>query len=162
MGASEALTASYVLLLAFALLAPLDGLYLHLWRDGLHARAESRLEHSLHTARAVAFPAILVLLYQGRSSGWPLLVGVALAGADVAIQAVDMWVERTSRAGIGGLSSFESSLHGLLITLGSASLALLLGARPAAAWGFDAPATLGPSHGAFADRVVALLLPGPS
>jgi hypothetical protein len=153
-------SASFVLLLTFAALAPLDGLYLHLWRYRLHARAESRREHALHTARALLFPVILVLLYGGSSSGWPLLLGAVLVAADVAIQAADMWVEPASRAGLGGLSSFESVLHGVLITIGSASLALMLGSRPVSAWSLAAAPTLGPSHGPFAEQVVGMLLPG--
>jgi hypothetical protein len=149
-----------VLLLAFAALAPIDGLYLHLWRYRLHSRAESRREHGLHTARAVLFPTILVLLYAGSSSGWPLLLGTALALIDVAVQAADMWMEPGSRARLGGLSPFESMLHGVLTTLASASLALMLGSKPKGAFSLEAPATLGASHGPFADQVVELLLPG--
>jgi hypothetical protein len=153
-------SASIVLLLVFAALAPLDGLYLHLWRYRLHTRAESRHEHALHTARALLFPVILVLVYGGRSSGWPLVLGAALIAVDVSVQAADMWVEPASRADLGGLSSFESVLHGILITIGSASLALMLGSRPASAWSLAVAPTLGPSHGPFAEWAVEMLLPG--
>jgi hypothetical protein len=152
--------ASFVLLLIFAVLAPIDGLYLHLWRQRLHARPASRSEHGLHTVRALTFPAVLVLLYGGASAGWPLFLGAGLVAADITVQAADMWVERDSRAPLGGLSSFESVLHGILITIGSASFALMLGARPENAWSLAAPATLGPSHEPFGDSVVELLLPG--
>lgn len=59
-----------------------------------------------------------------------------------------------------GLSSFESVLHGVPITIGSASLALMLASRPASAWSLAALPTLGPSHGPLPDGVVGLLLPG--
>lgn len=152
-------TASFVLLVGFAGLAPIDGLYLHLWRYRLHAHPESRPEHGFHTVRAVLFPAILVLLYAGRSSGWPFLLGVGLVAADVAAQVADMVVEPASRGRLRGLSPFESGLHGVLITSGSASLALMLGSRSAAAWSPTAPATIGASYGPFAHGVLVLLLP---
>lgn len=141
-------SASFALLLLFAALAPVDGLYLHLWKYRLHERPESRREHALYTLRAALFPAILVLVYAGSSSSWLLILGASLVVVDLAAQAADMWVEPASRAGLGGIS------------LGSASLALMLGSRPASAWDITATPTLGASHGPFADRVVELLLPG--
>jgi hypothetical protein len=106
------------------------------------------------------FPVILLLLYGGSSSGWPLVLGTSLVVIDFVIQAADMWVEPASRGGLSGLSSFESVLHGVLITIGSASLALMLGSRPVSAWSLAAAPTFGLSHGPFAERVVELLLPG--
>jgi hypothetical protein len=51
-----------LLLLPFAALAFVDGIWIHLVRLRLHARPQCRREHALHTARAVLFPAVLVLV----------------------------------------------------------------------------------------------------
>ena len=69
-------------------------------RYRLHARVKSRREHAFHTARALLFPVILVLLYGGSSSGWPLL--------------------------LGGFSSFESVLHGVRIRFAEWVVEMLL------------------------------------
>ena len=47
--------------------------------------------------------------------------------------------EKDSRASIGGLSSFEYILHGVLTLLRSAAIALSLAARPASAFSLSAP-----------------------
>jgi hypothetical protein len=158
--ADVVLTASFALLLLLGVLAPIDGLFVHLWKYRLHARPESRAEHGLHTLRALLFPGLLATLYAVDSRGMLLWIGVALAAADVVVQAADMAIERDSRASAGGLAGFEAALHGLMITIGSASLALLLASKPAAAWSLAAPALVGPGPGDFAESVVALLLPG--
>jgi hypothetical protein len=128
-------------LLAFAALSFVDGVVVHLWRERLHRRPESRVEHGLHTARAVLFPAILVAFFDGAA---PIL-GLALIAVDQAVEVADMAVERRSRAFSGGLRSSEYVLHGALITLRAAAIAFaLMTAQPAAA----------------VHTVVDLLLPG--
>lgn len=137
----DADTALVACLLAFAALSFVDGIVLHLWRERLHRRPESRLEHALHTARAVLFPAILVAFFGGAAPA----LGVALLAVDQVVEVADMAVERRSRAFSGGLRSSEYVLHGVLITLRAAGVTLAL-AAPAASAGVEA--------------VVDLLLPG--
>jgi hypothetical protein len=129
------------ILLVFAALSFVDGIVVHLWRERLHRRPESRVEHALHTARAILFPAILVAFFQGAAPA----LGLALLLVDQGVEVADMAVERRSRAFSGGLRSSEYVLHGVLITLRAAGVAFALtAAQPSAA-----------VHG-----IVDLLLPG--
>lgn len=131
-------------LAAFAALSFVDGIVLHLWRERLHQRPEARLEHALHTARAALFPILLVALFGGATSRAVALGVVAL---DQVVEIWDMAIERRSRRFSGGLRSFEYVVHGLLITLRAAAIALTLAAPP-----------IGP--GAAMASLVDLLMPG--
>lgn len=153
-------TVSFGLLLAYALLAGVDGIYIHLYRLRLHTRPESRLEHWLHTGRAILFPMTIAALYMVDSAGWLLWSGVALVLADLAVGARDLWCEPESRAGLGGLTALESTLHGILVALQTSSATLLLAAKSANAWTVAAPPVAEESYGLFADLVVLAVLPG--
>ncbi len=131
-------TVSFVLLLVVAGLALVDGIWWHLVVYRLYARPESRREHHLHTVRAFLFPVIVTLLYVQRWGGALLWIGALAVGADVVVQAMDMWVEPESRRQLGGVSPAESVLHGVLVVLGTASLTLNLGARRAQEWALGA------------------------
>ena len=150
---------SAVLLAAFAGLSAVDGLYIHLWSYRLHARADSRTEHLLHTGRAVLFPAILWLLYRGDPAGWILWTGVSLALLDTILELADVGSEPASRADLGGLGAVEAVLHAALITLRSASVVLILAARPSSAWDLSAVGT-GTLVAPLAQFVTRLLMPG--
>ncbi|WP_141619443.1 hypothetical protein [Myxococcus sp. AB036A] len=152
--------ASTILLLLFALASAVDGVYLHLWRYRLHARPESQREHWLHTARALLFPPILATLFLAPPQGAVLWVGLALVATDQVVELFDTFSERDSRAGIGGLSSFEYSLHVVLTTLRVGALALALAAIPREAW--DLWSTGGPAreHPELVRSAVEFLLPG--
>lgn len=152
--------ASTLLLLAFVHLSVVDGLYLHLWRYRLHARAESQREHWLHTARAVLFPPILAALFLAPPRGAVLWLGLALVALDQGVELLDTFSERDSRAALGGLGSFEYSLHGVLTTLRAGALALALAAVPPEAWSPWAPGVPGHEHPAIVRAAVELLLPG--
>ncbi len=136
-------TASTALLLGFVALSTVDGVYLHLWRYRLWARADSRREHWLHTARAVLFAPIVLLVFAQPTAGAALWTGVALLAVDQVFEVLDVLEERRSRAGLGGLSSGEYLVHAVLVTLRAAAVALALASRPAAAWALDAPLTIG-------------------
>lgn len=108
-----------VALAAFALLSLADGVVLHLLVERLPLRSASMLEHRLHTARALLFPAILATFFAGRgpaSFAWTLLA------LDQIIEVWDMAIERTSRAHTRGLPSREYVVHGLLTTLRAAAV----------------------------------------
>ena len=123
-------TAVVAILIVFAALSFVDGIVVHLCRERLHRRADSRLEHALHTARAVLFAPILVLFFGGAAPAW----GLALLVVDQGLEIADMAVERRSRAFSGGLRSSEYVLHGALITLRGAGVAFALAAgAPSAA-----------------------------
>jgi uncharacterized membrane-anchored protein len=119
--------AAAIALIAFAGLSFVDGVVLHLWRERLHLRATARLEHLLHSARAVLFPAILAAFFAGQAP----VVGIVLLALDQAVEGWDMAVERRSRAYSGGLRSSEYVLHGLLITLRAFAIGFALFASPA-------------------------------
>jgi hypothetical protein len=134
-------TAVAALLVVFAALSFVDGIVIHLWRERLHRRPDSRLEHALHTARAALFPPILVLFFGGAAPA----LGLVLIAVDQGFEIADMAVERRSRAYSGGLRSSEYILHGALITLRGAGIAFALAA------GVPSPAVV---------TLVDLLLPG--
>ncbi|MCY1023993.1 hypothetical protein [Pyxidicoccus sp. MSG2] len=157
---SNLVFASTILLLAFVVLSVVDGVYLHLWRYRLHARAESQREHWLHTARALLFPPILVTLFLAPPQGFVLWLGLALVAADQCIELFDTFSEKDSRASLGGLSSFEYSLHVVLTTLRVGALALALAAVPPEAWHLWASTSAAREHPEFVRSAVEFLLPG--
>lgn len=123
-----------VLLTVFALVATIDGVWLHLWKLRLHARRASYVEHVWHTASAVLFVPIVVLLFAVASSGWLLWLAMALLVGMHVVEAFDVRSERESRRALGGLSRFELSIHVAAVVSRTAAIALLLFARPAAIW----------------------------
>lgn len=135
--------AGVVLLSALALLSSIDGLYVHLWRLGLHRRPESYCEHLWHTARAVLFAPTVVILFAMPSAGALLWFGVGLALLDEVVGVFDVLSENDSRRSLGGLGRGEYALHVVLVAVHAAAVALVLAARPAAAWSLSAPSTLG-------------------
>jgi hypothetical protein len=122
----DAELAASVSLLAFAALGLLDGVVFHLVLERLPFRPDSRLEHGLHTARALLFPPILWAFF---GAGASLLTGALLLAADEAFEVWDMVVERRSRAFSGGLRTPEYVTHGLAVTLRTAAIAFTLVAR---------------------------------
>jgi hypothetical protein len=117
-------------LLALTGLALVDGVYVHLIREKLHRRAETRLEHLVHTGRAALFAPILVTFFGGAS----IALGIALLVADQVLETVDMAIERRSRAYSGGLRSSEYLLHGTALTIRGAGIAFAVTAgAPSAA-----------------------------
>lgn len=134
--------AATIALGVFALLAPLDGVYLHLIRLKLYARAESWTEHVWHTVRSLLFIPATYALFGVLSGGVLLWTGIALVVIDQAIEIIDMASEKESRANMGGLGTFEYILHGVLTLLRSAAVALSLAARPASAFSLRSPNVL--------------------
>lgn len=110
----DAPLAAVASLAAFVLLSLYDGVVVHFFIERLPTREAARIEHRLHTARALAFPAILATFFAGRG---PALLGFGLLAMDQALEVWDMAVERRSRAHSAGLRSSEYVVHGLLTTL---------------------------------------------
>jgi hypothetical protein len=135
--------ASAVALALFLVLGTVDGIFLHLWRYRLYARAASRAEHRLHTAASVLFAATLPALFLWETGGLLLWAGIGLVAVDLVVAVADMFSEDGSRAEWGGLTSGEYALHMLIMSARGAGLALLLAGRPASAWTLDAPWILG-------------------
>jgi hypothetical protein len=150
----DASLAASASLLAFVALSFVDGIVVHLWRERLHLRRDSRCEHALHTSRAALFPFILVTFFAG-----PSIVGVLLLALDQALEIADMAVERASRAYSGGLRPGEYVLHGLLITLRSAAVAFMLASGQPLAAGLVSLLLPGAALAALV-HVVLLVAPG--
>lgn len=126
--------ASAVLLIGFAVLSLVDGVYLHLYKFRLHDRVATRTEHWAHTIRALLFIPTLVLVLSGTTSGPLLWLGVVVVVADIAVTIADVLTERSSRAFQGGLPRYELAIHVALTVLHGGAIATSLLARPAAAW----------------------------
>jgi hypothetical protein len=135
---NAAVIACLALLAAFAFI---DGVLIHLVRERLHRRPETRLEHLIHTGRAVLFAPILLLFFAGAN----FALGVMFLVVDQVLEIADMAIERRSRAYSGGLRTSEYLLHGTVLTLRGAAIAFSLAAGT-------------PSSGVVS--LVYLLLPG--
>lgn len=118
----------------YALLAMIDGLWIHFVRLGLHRNPNSRREHGLHTARAALFPGILLLVVNPHAAGAYLWFGVVLTCIDFALVAWDAAEETTSRKFMRGLPAYEASLHTVLQALHAVLMAAALLMRPSASW----------------------------
>ncbi len=157
---SNLMLLSTVLISAFAVLAAIDGLYFHLWKYRLHTWSDTRWEHQLHTARAVLFPGVVLLLYAENTGGLALWTAVALIATDIGIQLVDMLIERDARARWGGLSSNEYAVHVVLTGLHAAAIALALASKPLSAWALSAPLVLAGEQCSLATTAANIILPG--
>ena len=125
-------------LVAFATVAAVDGVWIHLWKLRLHTRPASYGEHLWHTASAVLFAPTIALLFVWQVSGAALWLAMALLVALHAVEVFDVRAERYSRRDLGGLSRFELSMHVAAVVTRTIAIASLLLARPAAIWRIDA------------------------
>lgn len=99
------------LILAFSLLAVIDGFYLHILKYQLFNHKESKFEHFTHTIRSVLFPLIVYFLLIVQNSKTAFYLGVLFVVLDIIVLAVDAFVEKDSRAFMGGLPRWEYILH---------------------------------------------------
>lgn len=132
-------------LAAFAALSFYDGVVVHFFVERLPFRPASRLEHRLHTARALLFPAILLTFFAGRG---PIAVGWGLLAIDQVLEAWDMAIERRSREHTAGLPSSEYLAHGALTMLRTAAIV------------FTAMIDRSQASAAMLDTLVSALVPG--
>ncbi len=145
------------LLLLFAAVAALDGIWIHLWKLRLHARPASWMEHLWHTASAVLFVPMVALLFVRPSGGVFLWLAMALLLATHVVEVLDVRAERDSRLDLGGLSRFELGVHVVAVASRTAAILALLVQRPAAIWWSDRAATELPTA---VLRAGELVLPG--
>jgi hypothetical protein len=123
-----------LLLLAFTVIASVDGFYFHLWKYRLWARPDSRREHRLHTWNAILFPLTLVPLFLAEAQGAWLWAALALNITTLAVESLDVFEERASRASLGGLTSTEYWMHFLMSGLRWGYVVAVVVAVPAQAW----------------------------
>ena len=145
--ASGIAQALVVLLTMFSVLAFVDGVLVHLVRHRLHTRPESRTEHLLHTARAIAFVPALMTVFAD-AQGALLVTGIMVLLVDEGLAMADAIVERRSRRALGGLATGEYLLHLGLTGTHWAAIALALVLR------------FTDRDGALMKSVSMLLLPG--
>ena len=140
---SYLVTIGSVFLILFLLVATVDGLYFHLWKYKLFARAESLYEHKLHTIRAFLFIPIVFFLFYADFGGLALWAGMFFILLDLAIEMIDVFAENDSRASMGGLTSLEYAAHVAATTFRIAAISFALAAKPFSAWDFSSPLILG-------------------
>jgi hypothetical protein len=106
-----ALLITSLLLIAFGILATIDGFYLHIFKYQLHNHSESKFEHLTHTVRAILFPAIVYFLFLKQNCETSFYIGILLVIIDVIVLVIDAYTEKDSRAFMGGLPRWEYILH---------------------------------------------------
>lgn len=148
------------LIIAYMVMATIDGLYLHLWKYRLHTRRQSIYEHKLHTLRAILFPLILYLLFAKNFGGILLWIGVLLAVIDLVIGMQDIFAEKNSRQELGGLSSFEYFIHVCANSIHVTYLTLIVIAKPVSAWSLSSPTLLPEPYPSLMWTVFVLMVPG--
>jgi len=102
---------STILLSAFALLAIIDGFYLHIIKYRLYDHKESKFEHLTHTIRAVLFPLIVYFLFIVQNCQTSFYLGILFTVFDIIVLGIDAFVEKDSRIFMGGLPRWEYILH---------------------------------------------------
>ncbi len=117
---------STILLACFALLAIIDGFYLHIFKYQLFNHKESKFEHLTHTLRAVLFPLIVYFLFINQNCNTSFYLGIFLVIVDILILGIDAFVEKDSRIFMGGLPRWEYILHLFVNGFHFASIAVFL------------------------------------
>lgn len=153
---------STLLLLGFAVLGVMDGVYYHFYKHNLPAHPASAYEHKLHTIRAIAFPLIVYFLYAHNFAGIYLWLGVLVVMVDLIALGLDVVAEFDSRESLGGLPRIEYLIHIFANGFHFASIALILSIKPAMAWNFSSPVLLDGSYPWFTIAVANVLITGGS
>jgi hypothetical protein len=104
----------FELLMLASLLGAVDVLYFHLYRFRLYEQPGSVAEESTHLARHVLYIGIVLTLLLQPPFARPLVL--ILFGLDLLNNGIDVLLERSSRAPLGGLPSAEYLIH-ILATL---------------------------------------------
>ncbi|WP_141116755.1 hypothetical protein [Elizabethkingia anophelis] len=107
-------------------MAVFDGVFLHLYKYRLYQHEESRFEHLTHTIRAVLFTCILISLFINIGNNNLFLFGCILIAVDIITLLVDAYVEKDSRAFMGGLPRWEYIVHLLVNGFHFAAIAVFL------------------------------------
>jgi hypothetical protein len=100
-----------ILLSAFAILAVIDGFYLHIFKYQLFNHKESKVEHLTHTIRAILFPLIVYCLFITQNCQTGFYWGILFVSIDIMVLGIDAFIEKDSRSFMGGLPRWEYILH---------------------------------------------------
>lgn len=117
---------STILLTTFAVLAVIDGFYLHIFKYQLFNHKESKFEHLTHTIRAILFPLIVYFLFISQNSQTGFYLGILFIIIDIIVLGIDAFVEKDSRVFMGGLPRWEYILHLFANGFHFASIAVFL------------------------------------
>ncbi|TAF77499.1 MAG: hypothetical protein EAZ53_02545 [Bacteroidetes bacterium] len=117
---------SSILLVAFGILAVIDGFYLHIFKYKLFNQKESKFEHFTHTLRAILFPLIVYFLFVRQNCIISFYIGISLVIIDIIVLTMDAFVEGDSRKFMGGLPRWEYILHLFVNGFHFASIAVFL------------------------------------
>ena len=119
---------STICLIAFMLLATYDGAYLHLWKFELFNHKESKIEHKIHTVRAILFPLIIWLLFVNVDIV-SFYIGLFLFFIDLIVLGLDAFFEKESRSFMNGLPKWEYILHLFANSFHFTAIVLLIAVR---------------------------------
>lgn len=100
----------FELLMLASMIGGIDVLYFHLYRFRLYSRQDSSAEAITHLIRHVLFLAITAVVMTGAGAEANAALW-ALFAVDLINTAIDVLLERRSRATLGGLPSAEYLLH---------------------------------------------------
>ena len=132
--------ASFICLIIFSILGAFDGLYYHLIKFQLHKHPSSKTEHLIHTIRGYVFAGIGLLIFAHNSQGSLLYLAIALIAVDMFLEIVDIKVEKSARAPLGGIDPNESVLHVFASSFKFAAMVLILLSKPMSAFDLGADA----------------------
>ena len=115
-----------ILLVLFALLALYDGFYLHILKYQLQNQVQSKNEHLTHSLRALLFPAIVYFLFLKQDCVISFYLGLTFVVIDLIVLGIDAYIEKDSRAFMGGLPRWEYILHLFVNGFHFASIAVFI------------------------------------
>ena len=99
------------ILLLTSFLGAFDVFYYHIYTFKLYKQPSSVYEQLTHLARAAIFVAVVGVIAFFPSQTWARDTVLFLGALDLLNNAVDVLLERDSRAPLGGLPSFEYLIH---------------------------------------------------
>jgi hypothetical protein len=121
-------TCGLVFMGLFLVLGTTDGIYFHLIKYRLHTKDESLFEHRIHSTRGILLGICGALLFSNiltRDLVTGLVALSAVIVMDLALEIVDIYVEKESRATMGGISQTEMVLHVFASSFRMAGLVML-------------------------------------
>src|SRR5687767_12477753 len=103
--------AANYLLLALGILGAIDILLYHSVSHGIRTHTESRWELITHAMRGPTYAILFLIVPNFELRGAFAIALALLLLIDIGISIADFWLERQSRAALGGLPSGEYVLH---------------------------------------------------
>jgi hypothetical protein len=110
----------------YVVLAFYDGFVLHIFKYRLYRHPDSQTEHLTHTIRAVLFPFIAYFLFADQNCNACFYIGIAAVTLDLGVMIWDAYIEKDSRAFMGGLPRWEYILHLMVNSFHFVAIAAML------------------------------------